>query len=586
MANKPVGIALYEHLLLDLSPLFPDGDLTMDPFPGITFQQFSATAIAKALTKKFQDDIDPVPADAAAFLKFLECNEGCRGWAPPSCDGSFRSEYEQEMLGQFREELGRFFDAENLSSWAAISFRGTNGPGSCIGGSGSSWFEKFANSTLTYSTEFLFDLYRERTRGHWTHSEVEESRDMRLGHEKVTSSRLETVPKTVSESRCICIEPSLNVFFQKGLSSLMTERLEQCFGINLETQQEINGRLAHLGSVDGSFGTIDLTSASDTISMDMLTWALGRSGKRVLDVIKVLRTPSVDTPWGARIPLHMVSTMGNAFTFPLQTAIFSAVVKTIYRLHEVKLIRSTGSDWRGLGNFGVNGDDIIVLREQYDDVIHLLMLLGFKPNEKKSFNEGLFRESCGRDYFDGREVRGVYCKTLRTDQDCFSLINRLNRWSARSGIKLPHTVGFVLRRLQGRRLKCPPYESDTAGIHMPLEMAKPARSFNASRAALLNPKIPYYGSGWGYEYARFVPTKRALGCTWEETGEELALILLCAKGENVGQGLVSRRDDGFFTICQGSSPNWDMDQGGEVLSKDYMRKWYSACYENLAHNSN
>lgn len=591
MASQSVSSALNEHLFADLSPILGSDSSCWNYFPGMSSREFAAFALAKALTKKFEDEVEPDVADPPAFLKFLECNQRCASWADTfralrsDClAGSFEARYEMDLFNEFSKELVDFIsDARttDLTSWAEIAYHANNGPGACIGGSGSSWFEKFTNSTLTYSTEFLWDLYGSWVNGKWKRSEIENLRDARLGHEQVSYSRLETVPKTVSESRCICIEPSLNVFFQKGLQALMVERLRVVRHLDLTKQQSINGRLAHLGSIDGSFGTIDMSSASDTIALEMLRTALGRPGRSFFNVLAQLRTKNVCLPWGAVIPLHMVSTMGNAFTFPLQTAIFSCVVSAVYKVRGIPLIHSYGSSWRELGNWGVNGDDVVVVSEAYNDVVRLLRVLGFLPNLEKSFNEGPFRESCGQDFYQGHGVRGVYCKTLRTDQDCISLINRLNRWTASTGVPLRNLVRFLQKRIKGRHFKCPPYESDEAGIHVPLALARPVPL--RPLKGLKNPeRYPdYQGSGWIYECYRFVPTSRLLGESWLENGEELAILMAAAKGEIVGGRLVPRRDDGFHTIRQLSTPNWDVDVGGEPLSRRYTSAWIAACQSNL-----
>jgi hypothetical protein len=122
-----------------------------------------------------------------------------------------------------------------------------------------------------------------------------------------------------------------------------------------------------------------------------------------------------------------------------------------------------------LGNFGVFGDDIVVLKEAYRETVRLLNLLGFQVNEQKSFSEGPFRESCGGDYFNGHQVRGVYLKSLATPASRYVAINRLNAWTAMSGIPLRKTIRRLVKKV--RWLPVPLYENDDAGIKVPLDVA-------------------------------------------------------------------------------------------------------------------
>lgn len=76
-----------------------------------------------------------------------------------------------------------------------------------------------------------------------------------------------TVPKSSDIDRAAAKEPDLNVYLQKGIGSYIRSRLN-LFGINLN-DQTINQELAYRGSLDGSLATLDLSSASDSV-----TWVL------------------------------------------------------------------------------------------------------------------------------------------------------------------------------------------------------------------------------------------------------------------------------------------------------------------------
>jgi len=161
--------------------------------------------------------------------------------------------------------------------------------------------------------------------------------------------------------------------------------------------------------------------------------------------------------------------MGNGFTFPLETAIFACAVEAVYKVFGRKLKKSNLPRGR-FGNFGVFGDDIICESDKATHVIRLLELLGFTTNASKSFVIGPFRESCGGDYYKGFPVRGVYIKDLGTMASRYVAINRLNSWTAMTGISLSHTMDVLLKKV--RLLPVPLHENDDAGIKVSMRVLK------------------------------------------------------------------------------------------------------------------
>lgn len=607
MAELPVSNALYLAACADLQSFVSESEFIRTDIT-LSVADFQARALLASLIKKFEDEVEMDQTDPPALKKFLDCNEKCASWSPP--ESLLSDTKDNLLLGEFRKNVYNFFttpqfrpmttqnnpfDWGSVLDWTRIAFFGNNGPGSALEASGTSWLEKFDQSPLSYSREFLWDLYRMNTHryengsdlsedkiGGTLRAHVENTRESLHGHELKAASRLVFVPKTVSESRCICIEPSLNMLFQKGIQYILEEQLLGYFGINLHNQDKINQILAKEGSINGTYGTIDLTSASDTISKRLLKWAVPADMYTFFDVC---RTSNVELPSGEVIPLHMVSSMGNAFTFPMQTALFACAVEAVYKVLGIPFIRRhsiTAYDGdsvvqhKATGNWAVFGDDIIVCSDAYDDVIHLLELLGFKPNLNKSFNEGYFRESCGGDYYRGHGVRGVYCKSLRTDQDCYSLLNRLTRWTATTGLPLPLTCAYVRSRLKRPMLRVPAHESDDAGLHMPMALAEP-KPLMQSKSNMRN---PWYGSGhYFYECWEFKPKGLVRGKKGWVFSEE-GTLLACLKGECMGGVLISRSDRKTFSIRRTSTHRWDSGEDGLLLSEEYMSAWKQACLTN------
>jgi hypothetical protein len=293
------------------------------------------------------------------------------------------------------------------------------------------------------------------------------------------------------------------MFAQLGLGQILEDRLRSRFGIDFSVQPERNAELARLGSIDGAIDTIDLESASDSMSLSMLKEILPAW---VFETLVEYRCPYTELR-GELVQLNMISTMGNGTTFPLQTIVFSCVVQAVAKQFGASMRRAdlTWSPW------GVFGDDIACPCFMTERVIRLLEILGFQVNREKSFTERYltFRESCGSDFFLGYNVRGVYIKTLKTPQSRYVAINLLNEWSARWGIPLRRTIGYL--RDSVRILAIPPWASEDSGIRLPLE-------------ALRSGYVAVYRSErWRYSYLfrHYVPVTQYL--TVDDSNELIAI---------------------------------------------------------------
>lgn len=209
----------------------------------------------------------------------------------------------------------------------------------------------------------------------------------------VDSSVLTTVPKSAKTDRTIAIEPLLNIFFQLGVDHSIRSKLKRGWGYDLNTQ-EVNQSLAHLGSKDRQFATLDLSMASDSISLKICEMLLPPAWYNLLLDLRCYKT-NLD---GQCIPLEKISSMGNGYTFALESLIFGALTRCS--------IRRTKSKRQS----AVYGDDIIVPMTAVGYLTLLLELCGFTINKDKSFWWGPFRESCGADFFEGYNVRPIFLK--------------------------------------------------------------------------------------------------------------------------------------------------------------------------------
>lgn len=231
----------------------------------------------------------------------------------------------------------------------------------------------------------------------------------------VLGNRFTTVPKTALTDRGICVEPSLNVTHQLSVGRVIRKRLRR-FGIDLKHGQAFHRKLVEEASSALDLGTIDLSSASDTVSLEFVRLALAKTPEW-LDLLETLRSPftKIEGKWHRN---HKFSSMGNGFTFELETLLFYAL--------GVALCNAMNYNWRILT---VYGDDIIIDSPMAEHMTKVLRFFGFKINATKTYVNNIpFRESCGADFYKGQPVRGHYIEFLpKEPTDWIKLANGLRR---------------------------------------------------------------------------------------------------------------------------------------------------------------
>jgi hypothetical protein len=232
----------------------------------------------------------------------------------------------------------------------------------------------------------------------------------------VPGNRVVTVPKNYKTDRTIAIEPDMNIYVQKGIGSLMRNRLQRA-GVDLDDQTR-NQRMALIGSLSGNLSTIDLSMASDTISRAVVELLIRPDW---LEALGQSRSPFGVLPSGEKIFYQKFSSMGNGYTFELETVIFYSLA--------LACAHAMGEE---VHRISVYGDDIVVPTNCYDRLCGLLSYLGFTPNAKKSYKVGSFRESCGKHFFSGYDVTPFYVKrTPKTLMDLFLIHNQIYRFEKR-----------------------------------------------------------------------------------------------------------------------------------------------------------
>jgi len=246
-------------------------------------------------------------------------------------------------------------------------------------------------------------------------------------YELVKASRATTVPKTNKIDRMIAIEPTANMFLQQGLMEYMYS-LMKSFGLDVSRLPDKHKLLAKKGSIDGSLATIDFSSASDCLSIDLVRFLLPTKWFNLLNQVRC----STMTLNEESVELSMFSTMGNATTFPLESIVFYCLASASLHTHDRKHSASLLCPVYVKNDVSVFGDDCIVPTRSADSFMNLATRVGFIVNSEKSHyraDDG-FRESCGGDYLHGTDVRPFCIKrpTSNTEQAFIAwLYNALNQ---------------------------------------------------------------------------------------------------------------------------------------------------------------
>lgn len=457
--------------------------------PGViglyAWTQFQSLVKKYPYTEEEASGFDP---GAVAWKKFLASEHSCKRinqrframkgkWNRYAESLRIMRSYIESTIG-YQPDLDKIYDMCDF------------GPGACVGVSGNltNFGRKFLSSrwsvtplSLSFSIPAL-----------WKHEQL---RILILGNEPVcldyelfrsrvmakvemvSHNNINFVPKTFKTLRSIASEPMLNGFVQKGIDQYLRQRLARV-GLDL-TDQSRNSEMARLGSMGGfnPYCTIDLSSASDSLSYEVVKDLLPYDWFDLLD-----RTRSRFYKYKGDIAkYHKFVSMGNGFCFPLQTLIFAAAC------YAVCVSNGAPKDFR------VYGDDIVVRQSEALQVLELLKFLGFRNNVDKTFITGSFRESCGTDWYGGLDVRPVYLDfRFRDTRDLYKLHNATLRSSL--PFSFLEDVRSFLRDI------CPKDGLFVRPFHGP-----PDSAFTVSRDICLASKTVWWNrETWSYSWKELV----------------------------------------------------------------------------------
>jgi len=390
--------------------------------------QFGCVYQLQELIRKYQWVGDRALTRCAAVGKFLTCEFLCN-----RTNKRLKRKENARMRELLREEICNLLPPLELGD---VYRYARHGPGvSNRTARGTSKFSKFSDLPYTMTPRASVHMaallrYDDRWRGA-LEDRLRSSESSELGFKAFTLplpleelvrwvselrnyNRVTTVPKDDQTDRPIAIEPLLNCYLQLGIDGVWRKALRHKWGYDLNDQTK-NAYYAYLGSRDRTYCTLDMSSASDLVSLRLAYELLPRDW---FELLYALRSPFGLLPDGSRLQYAKFSSMGNGTTFVLESVIFGAIARVATRL--------SGFD---PADSCVYGDDMIVRSTAYYRTVCILEECGFLVNRRKSHRYGPFRESCGMDWYNGAYVRPTYIKDLRDIGDLIAVHNRLRYWA-------------------------------------------------------------------------------------------------------------------------------------------------------------
>lgn len=237
--------------------------------------------------------------------------------------------------------------------------------------------------------------------------------------------QIKVVPKKAKRGRTIGKPTPVNNFVQKGIDKVMRDRLRKTLNLDLSDQSE-NGLMAYEGSLNHEtfdpYVTIDVRGASNSVCLEPIRTVVPPRWFNLLEQTRSTHYSITEEGYGDKPEFQnqryeMFVSMGNGFCFPLETLLFAAICIAAYR--------HTGSPC----DFRVYGDDIIVRQSHALVVKEILNQFGFRINNDKTCWFGPFRESCGANWYGGRNVVPSYLKErVSTLSKLVSLHNGLHKY--------------------------------------------------------------------------------------------------------------------------------------------------------------
>lgn len=256
---------------------------------------------------------------------------------------------------------------------------------------------------------------------------------------EVDHNRVQFVPKNLKTHRVIAAEATATLPFQLAFDTFLKGRLRELWGIDLMHGWKKNASLAALASKTRGYCTVDFSSASDTISLELVALVLPLEW---FNLLMRLRSSQYMLPDGSIGTYEKFSSMGNGITFTLETAIFAAAAIAV-----------------GARDPVVYGDDVVLPDHLFEPYSALCEFLGFKVNVDKSFHGDVpFRESCGVNAYDGEDITPFYWRgDPASKREMCHLVNGLLSVAVPEG----SLFRYLLAWIDNAKLPIVPFNADT-----------------------------------------------------------------------------------------------------------------------------
>lgn len=340
--------------------------------------------------------------------------------------------------------------ATSLGFFNPTEWRSKHGPGAVADSTGRSFKYDFPTWSKRLEVVFPYAELAFANFGEWGDT----IRHGKTASDEEVPAMVLTVPKSQKAPRIIAKEPTAAMWCQQIVRDFLEQRVMATpimASIHFR-DQTFNGNAALLSSRTGKHWTVDLSDASDRMSLWLIE-RLFRRNKSLLEAFNASRSTYCYVPrrdGTDLLKMKKFAPQGSATTFPLQTIVYT-ILAVATCLHVRGLRVTTRNIKKVSREVLVFGDDSIIPEDAGKQYVELMTYCGFSINYSKTFGIGKFRESCGVEAFDGADVTPAYIvnpfresdpSSVASTVECSNNFYKKGLWHAASALEstLPHWV--------------------------------------------------------------------------------------------------------------------------------------------------
>lgn len=236
--------------------------------------------------------------------------------------------------------------------------------------------------------------------------------------EPVNTAYVTAVPKSYKACRIIAVEEAHRQYLMSGIYRVVSDTITRPHRAQTRANlmkpsavsddlseiplfdQWVNQELARIGSIDGSYATLDMSNASDLISKVFFRSYFPDWFVKVVDPL----LPTHYVIDGDTRLMHQCATAGCQLTFVIESLTYWAISRAACE-YAATVVGDTAPF-----SISVYGDDIIIPTKYAETCIDFLVHYRLKVNTTKSFYspDHLYRESCGAEYYKGLHLDSRY----------------------------------------------------------------------------------------------------------------------------------------------------------------------------------